>query len=159
MKALIIVLAILLSGCAAREAGQTEEDIIELTTSTVETATTQIRVAQETTTSTVETATTLDEPTTTTNAVEEVFDVIAWVDGCDEDYYGNAMVAGFVENRGHKTASNVEVLAVLMDADSQAIDDGQKRITVDSLKPGETRGVSQVFISPGEWEKCALRLE
>jgi hypothetical protein len=74
--------------------------------------------------------------------------------GCDDDYYKNAMVAGYVVNTGEKTASNVVLITELQDASGQPVEGGVKEQTIREIAPGYQVPFTQVYLTPPNWSKC-----
>ncbi len=91
-------------------------------------------------------------PATTT--MPDYSAVSAALAGCDDDYWGNAMVAGYVTNNGVRTLDAVPVVTRLLTPADEVVPGGEKTTLILGLKPGEKRKFSVVYEKPPAWKKC-----
>jgi hypothetical protein len=170
MKALILILLVALaSGCICCPCSlEGSDDYIEPTETTTpyepptyypETTTTYApTTSTETSTTTTSQTTQTTLPITTTTYKLDLSQVSIQLAGCDDDYYGNAMIAGFIINFGETTIPRLSIRTELQDDDGIGIADGVKTLEINSLKPNEQRKFSVVYQSPGNWQKCNAKV-
>ena len=108
--------------------------------------------------STSVTSTVLGEATTLTtvggNPQVDFSQVSVSISGCDDDYYMNAMVAGYVTNNGVKTIDAVPIVTQLLTETGEVVSGGEKTTVITNLKPGERQQFSIVYEKPPQWKKC-----
>ncbi|MFH1403646.1 MAG: FxLYD domain-containing protein [Candidatus Altiarchaeota archaeon] len=153
-----ILSAALFFGCLSEGSPADGNVDVSQTIINVSPTTTVAPSVTETTTTVTATTTTLDSTTTllatTTSLVFDYDSLTVMIAGCDDDYYHNAMIGGYVTNNGDRTIPNVDVVVYLEDSDGQVLDGVGERIMVESLKPGERRQFKATIIKPGSWSKC-----
>lgn len=107
----------------------------------------------ETTTQPPHTTSTLKSPLDATPSYDKST-LSVQLAGCDDDYYGNAMVAGYVSNLGQSRAENVFVVAELQDAGGKPIPQGSKTLIINHVDAKMKVKFSTVFEKPSTWKKC-----
>ncbi|MCX6695462.1 MAG: FxLYD domain-containing protein [Candidatus Altiarchaeota archaeon] len=100
----------------------------------------------------------LSEATTSTtvedNSQVDFSQVSVSIAGCDDDYYNNSMVAGYVTNNGVKTIDAVPIVTQLLTEAGEIVSGGEKTTMITNLNPGENRQFSVVYEQPPQWAKC-----
>ena len=91
---------------------------------------------------------------TTARSQTDFSQVSVLIAGCDSDYYGNAMVAGYVTNNGVRTIDAVPIVTQILTSTGEVVLGGEKTTVINNLKPGERQNFSVVYEKPPQWEKC-----
>jgi len=109
---------------------------------------------------TLEVTSTTSQPTTTSTLHEFDYSrLVVQLAGCDDDYWGNAMVAGYVTNTGSETAEAFTVVAYLKTEEGEVVDGGVKEISLSNLAPGESKSFSAVYTKSPAWKKCQAKIK
>jgi hypothetical protein len=74
--------------------------------------------------------------------------------GCDDDNYGNALVAGYATNGGSETLKTLTIVALLTSESGDTVGKGERRVDISDLGVGETRRFSAIFEKPDAWKRC-----
>jgi hypothetical protein len=74
--------------------------------------------------------------------------------GCDNDYYMNALVAGYATNNGVAVLGSVPIVTQLLTSEGDVVSGGEKTTVITNLNPGETQKFSVVYEKPSKWNKC-----
>jgi hypothetical protein len=119
----------------------------------LQTTTTTTLALQTTTLQTTSTTTTLKTTTTTQPSFDYSMLGIKLA-GCDSDYYGNAIVAGYITNPTDKPAHSVTVVVQLQEADGSVVEDGEQSFTIPVMQQKTTKKFSTVFQKPPAWKRC-----
>ncbi|MFH0863021.1 MAG: FxLYD domain-containing protein [Candidatus Altiarchaeota archaeon] len=142
---LVVVLLTLSSGCLGGQTGYTvynPNPPATIAKSTIQTLT------EDTTAPSTTQATVVD-------TVQADFSKVSVaVDGCDDDYYMNAMVAGYVTNNGAKMMAAVPIVTQLQSSEGNVVSGGEKTTVITNLNPGETQKFSVIYVTPPQWKKC-----
>ncbi|MFC2162672.1 Kazal-type serine protease inhibitor domain-containing protein [Candidatus Altiarchaeota archaeon] len=77
--------------------------------------------------------------------------------GCADDDYGNAIVAGFIENNGD-SRQKVILVTELQDDDGEPIQDGVQKKPYE-IQAGSRIKFSQTYDQPGDWYKCRAYIQ
>jgi len=84
-------------------------------------------------------------------------DVSVFIAGCDDDYYNDTMVAGYVTNVGNGSSGAFYLTVQLQDEGGNLVPGGMKLLEETSLEPRESRKFSVIFNQSSAWKRCAAR--
>jgi len=90
----------------------------------------------------------------TTPAGYDPQDLNVLIAGCDDDYYMNAVVAGYVQNLGDTTVKNVVLVTELQDANGNPVEGGVKEQVIKEIPAGMQVKFTQTYEQPPAWKKC-----
>ena len=79
--------------------------------------------------------------------------------GCDNDYYRNAMVAGWLVNLDDATAYNIPLVAEIQSSGGIPVEDGVREFTVSNVPPMSKTKFSVVFEKTSTWKKCRVYIK
>ena len=112
-------------------------------------------VTQPTTPTTVGDSPQATTQTTVVDTTQSDFSQVSVaLEGCDDDYYMNAMVAGYVTNNGAKAVGSVPIVTQLLTSEGDVVPGGEKTTVITNLNPGETQKFSNIYVTPPAWKKC-----
>lgn len=77
--------------------------------------------------------------------------------GCDDDFYKNAMVAGYAINLG-SVAASVVLVTEIQDNDGDPVEGGVKQQQI-TIPPNSQVQFSQTYTKPPSWKKCRAYIQ